>query len=601
MPQATQTATKPKATKKRRAAPKPQPSDIQNIPHALLKPSKLNPRKTFDEAKAAELAESIKAQGVLQNLVARKKGKHYEIAAGERRWRAVADLIKAGELDKDYALPVRVQELSDLELVELATTENAARDDMHPLDEANAFSKMLELGSDPESIALKMGMAERTVKQRIALASLCDEAQDALRAGELTLALAQALTSVKVETQQHIVGEVKQGYHWSPRTVASFVAEQSMSVKMAIFPTERYSGEISQNLFTDDFEPCFLDTEQAKRLQLEAMFEKADEYRKTHSWVEATTVSELDQNAYFSKGKGESGVLLVFDEASGEVKIYEEAYRADEPKEESSDSVTERGKSAAGSGADTKAEAKPKLPKASYTKKLLTEARVKKTQALQNELVGQFRTCLILNIMGLLGVREVLIKTGRPSSDHSKAKSERAREVFAQHEPGLKAASDWTHLEDRSTYPLKADYGTDPGEVYRYLKEQTDEALQELLSALTAVRVGSWVGYDVDLGEDTLSLALSEDLTIDMHRHFTLDKDHLKLYRKAQLAEIARSLGTTYSVDGFKVDALINYIDEKPGAKDYLPPVMSFFPEGTKPPAPTLAETLAKPELAKAA
>ena len=600
MPQAAQTATKPKATKKRRSAPKVQPSDIQNIPHVLLKPSKLNPRKTFDEAKAAELAESIKAQGVLQNLVARKKGKHYEIAAGERRWRAVDDLIKKGQLPNDYALPVRVQELSDLELVELATTENAARDDMHPLDEANAFSKMLELGSDPESIALKMGMAERTVKQRIALASLCDEAQDALKTGELTLALAHALTSVSEETQQYVVSQAKQGYHWSARDVADFVSDQSMSVRMAIFPTERYSGEISQNLFTDDFEPCFLDTEQAKRLQLEAMHEKADEYRKTHAWVDAVPSSELDHSGYFSAGEGDSGVLLIFDEASGEVKIYEEAYRANEPEAEASETPTKKRDDGAANSADIEAEAKPKLPKTSYTKKLLTEARVQKTHALQNELVGQFRTCLILNIMGLLGVREILIGAERPSSDHSKVESERARDVFAQHESALKATSKYARLGDSSTYPLCIDYGTDPGEVYSYLKAQTDEALQDLLSALTAVRIGSWVGHNVDLGDEPLALALAEDLAVDMHRYVTLDKDHLKLYRKAQLAEIARELGTTYSVDGFKVSALINYIDEKPGAKDYLPPVMSFFPKGEAPPTPTLAETLTQ-ELANAA
>ena len=573
---------------KRKTVKKPKRSDIQLIAHTQLKPSKLNPRRTFDETKAEELAASIKAKGVLQNLVARKMGESFEIAAGERRWRAVDVLVKRGELPEDYALPVRVQPLTNLELVELATTENAARDDMHPLDEAAAFTTMLELGSDPESIALKMGMSLKTVKQRLALASLTDEAQDALRAGEMSLALAQALTSANPETQRHVATEIGQGYDWSPRDVARILGERNMKLSDALFGLEQYKGEISQNLFQEEEDAYFLDSEQAKRLQLEAMQAKAEALREDHAWVDAVRSSELQTSEYYREGGGDPGVLLVFDEESGEVNTYEPAYRRDpEPQKDNTPPT-----------AGTKAgEAKPKLPKASYTKRLLVEARVRKTQALQDELVGQFRPCLILCIMGLLGVSEVKLKPEDGDAAHRKAESSNARAVFEGHQETLSALSSYVSLSN-DTYPLRvSSYGTDAAEVYGYLKVQSDEQLHALFTALVAVRVGSWVGYDVDLGDDALTVQLARDLHLDMQRHFTLDRKHLELYRKAQLADIARSVGVPFDVSGMKTDSISSVILERARAETYLPPVMTFFPSGEKPPEPTLADTLAEPSL----
>src|SRR5690554_1432725 len=103
---------------------------IQEVPLAQLRASPLNPRKRFDDASIDELADSIATEGLLQNLVVRPSPDEegvYEIAAGERRLRAMLRLDKRGKWPRDRLVPVVVRDLTDLQLLQLATTENLAR------------------------------------------------------------------------------------------------------------------------------------------------------------------------------------------------------------------------------------------------------------------------------------------------------------------------------------------------------------------------------------------------------------------------------------------------------------------------------------------
>ena len=93
---------------------------IQLIPHSRISPSPLNPRKAINADALDELAESILQEGLLQNLVVRPTGDGYEIAAGERRWRAIDSLIKAEHVPADYEVPVVVRELTDLQLLQIS-------------------------------------------------------------------------------------------------------------------------------------------------------------------------------------------------------------------------------------------------------------------------------------------------------------------------------------------------------------------------------------------------------------------------------------------------------------------------------------------------
>ena len=180
--------SKPKKRKARKAKSEADPtSNIRLVPLSKLYPSLLNPRKRVDEAELQELAASIKDKGVLQNLVGRETEDGIEIAAGARRYAALLRLQEAGEIDETYSVPVEVRVLSDLEVLDIATTENVARQEMDALEEADAFAKQVELGADIASVAVKYGYTERTVAQRLRLAlGLSESVREAFTSGELT-------------------------------------------------------------------------------------------------------------------------------------------------------------------------------------------------------------------------------------------------------------------------------------------------------------------------------------------------------------------------------------------------------------------------------
>ena len=115
------------------------PADtLRHLPVDALSPGKYQPRKTMDEAKLAELAESIKAQGVIQPIVVRDLGgKRFEIIAGERRWRA-SQLAGLSEI------PVVIREVDDRTVVAMALIENIQREDLNPLEEAQALQRLID-------------------------------------------------------------------------------------------------------------------------------------------------------------------------------------------------------------------------------------------------------------------------------------------------------------------------------------------------------------------------------------------------------------------------------------------------------------------------
>jgi ParB family transcriptional regulator, chromosome partitioning protein len=548
--------------------------NIQMLTYKQLVPSNLQPRTAFPENALRELADSIREKGILQNLVARPKGKKFEIAAGERRWRAIGLLIEEGKIEKDYALPVKVEELSDLELVELATTENINRDDMHPLDEANAFSKMLELGSDVDSIALKMGMSKRTVEQRLAIANkLSPNVKEAFAHGEVTLAQAQQLTGASFETQDEILEQIQsdQWSDWTPENIKELLSTSLIPVSNAIFDVSLYKGELTNNLFDDESESCFVDSEQARRLQLEAIQAKKDDYAKTWQWVEAMYADSFSRwhydNPQPTNPKEQGVVILVYGDSlkveviEGLVKRYPVA------SSQATENVTSEKKE------------KPKLPKDAYTKKLLETSRKLKTIALQTELQKDFRTCLIVNIMGMLGVADVKLSID-PNHTGKDFHTPALATIFDRHGEALAKVIDARSIE---AYPLRTRVYNEQVKLYGYLKSLDTTQLQDLFTALTASTYGTWSGYNPDTGDNALAVNIASDLDINMFEHFTLSEDYLKLYRKDVLIKLAHFLGTTMDISGLKTKSLISLVLEKAKGKTFLPGLMDFFEEATEP------------------
>lgn len=163
-----------------------------------LKPNKFQPRTEFDDAKLAELAESIRSQGLVQPIVVTPDGSGaYTIIAGERRWRAAQ---RAGLKE----VPVAIRQVADdREMLELALVENVQRSDLNPVEEAEAYKTLGEkFELSQEEIATRVGKSRSTVANSLRLLNLPGEIQVLLRQGSLTAGQARPLLSIKDRAQQ---------------------------------------------------------------------------------------------------------------------------------------------------------------------------------------------------------------------------------------------------------------------------------------------------------------------------------------------------------------------------------------------------------------
>ncbi|HFD16512.1 MAG TPA: ParB/RepB/Spo0J family partition protein [Rhodospirillales bacterium] len=163
---------------------------VRLLPIESLEPSPLQPRRQFGEEELAQLADSLRRHGVLQPLLVRPSrgaGGGFEIVAGERRWRAAQ---KAGI----FELPVVVRELEDREVVQLALVENLQREDLDPLEEAEAYRRLIEeFGHTQEEVAQAVGRSRSHVANTLRLLTLPAVIRGMLRAGRITAGHARAL------------------------------------------------------------------------------------------------------------------------------------------------------------------------------------------------------------------------------------------------------------------------------------------------------------------------------------------------------------------------------------------------------------------------
>ena len=161
-----------------------------------VEPNRGQPRKKFDEETLEELAESIRQHGILQPLLVQKRDNHYEIVAGERRWRA-AKLAGLREI------PVLIQEFTDQEAMEIALIENIQREDLNAVEEAQAYRTLMqEFHLTQEEVAEKVGKSRAAVANRLRLLRLPEKIQGWLAAGELSEGHARAILSLEDEERQ---------------------------------------------------------------------------------------------------------------------------------------------------------------------------------------------------------------------------------------------------------------------------------------------------------------------------------------------------------------------------------------------------------------
>ncbi len=197
------------------------PTGLDHIPITLIDPNPDQPRRAFPEASLQELAESIRAGGLVQPVLVRRTDARYQLVVGERRWRAA-------RLAGLEFIPAVVRDLNDREAVELALTENLLREDLNPLDAARAFDVLQQrYHLSHEGIAERMGLNRSTVTNTLRLLRLASPVQEMLSNGEISHGHARALLALESEGAQAELARLiaKQGL--SVRQVEAMVAAPS--------------------------------------------------------------------------------------------------------------------------------------------------------------------------------------------------------------------------------------------------------------------------------------------------------------------------------------------------------------------------------------
>lgn len=186
-----------------------------------LEPSRFQPRKIFDDASIAELAESIKNHGLLQPIVVRAvadEDERYEIIAGERRWRAA----QKAQL---HEVPIIIKELSDLDALEIALIENLQREDLNPVDEAMGYQRLInDHDYTQEKLAKQLGKSRSYIANITRLLNLPDVVLGLLERGDITSGHARALITAD-----------------NPEKLAKDIVSQGLSVR----DTERLAAEVA--------------------------------------------------------------------------------------------------------------------------------------------------------------------------------------------------------------------------------------------------------------------------------------------------------------------------------------------------------------------
>lgn len=175
-------------------------SDIKTLPIAKIEPNPDQPRKEFSEDSLRELADSIKEKGVLQPiLVESREDGSFLILAGERRWRAA----KAAGLRE---IPVIVRSFSEQEKLEIALIENIQREDLTPIEEAQAYRKLMETSSmSQEELSVRLGKNRSTVANSLRLLKLPQDMQQSLNKREISPGHARAILAVINPADQRIL------------------------------------------------------------------------------------------------------------------------------------------------------------------------------------------------------------------------------------------------------------------------------------------------------------------------------------------------------------------------------------------------------------
>jgi len=189
-------------------------------------PNPSQPRKHFDESKLQELAESIREKGILEPLLVRRSDQGYELIVGERRWRAAQ---KAGLKE----VPVVVKEVAGREALEISLIENLQREDLNPIEEAEAFKHLIEeFNISQEDLSKRIGKDRTTITNTLRLLKLPSEARNQLLQNRITPGHARAILSLESKEKQ--------------KELCALIVKKGLSVREAESLAKRWSAKLQK-------------------------------------------------------------------------------------------------------------------------------------------------------------------------------------------------------------------------------------------------------------------------------------------------------------------------------------------------------------------
>ncbi len=260
-------------TKKETEGKEKEPETIVKI--TQIEPNREQPRKNFDEDALQELADSIKQFGLLQPILVQDRKTYYEIIAGERRWRA-AKLAGLKEV------PVIIRDYTEQEIVEISLIENIQREDLNPIEEAQAYKRLLtEFNLKQDEVAERVSKSRTAVTNSMRLLKLCDEVQQMIIDDMISTGHARALISIEDPEEQYTIAQRIFDEKLSVRDVEKLVKnlnkpekskkeviedksldiiyqnvaeklKQSLGTKVAVLPKENGSGKIEIEFYNHD-------------------------------------------------------------------------------------------------------------------------------------------------------------------------------------------------------------------------------------------------------------------------------------------------------------------------------------------------------------
>lgn len=525
---------------------------IRSLRWDQIERSPLNPRKRFDDAEIEALAGAIAADGLLQNLVVRPHPKlkdKFELLAGERRHRAIGKLIETGRADPARLWPARVTPCEDREALMLALAENVARKDLTPLEEAEAFRRMLDLKLSKEQIAKAAGCTPRQVELRVKLlTALSPKALAALKDGKISLEHARELTKAPPKRQDSILDRIvppgtklddpDHGYgHGAIVTAEALRAElrrDSVRIAEAVFDPALYKGP--RFVDPDDGTEYFEDIDKFEKLQAAAIEAKRKELAAKHGGrvelLEHHYARGLAEGRVpwpwekMRKGQeGEAYVLLAV--VDGKFVVHEGVVRERQSRPAPSRAAPSNPNGPGATAA--KPEPKPEEIPAGAARQALTI----RTIALQTAIAADVTHAKRCAVLALLGADKAVRIEGefrrRQPSEQACA-------------PAVKAVLDKFAKRD-----LKPGGNDIPGaartaRLWTAIVSLTPGELDALFAALVAHATTFESNYAPDCWPEADELAIAATVKADPRATFQLDDEFLKKLKKGQLLRIVADL-----------------------------------------------------------